>query len=143
MCFKAYSPLKILAFCHSDRQSLLVNAVLIHKPALSTFDARERRAGKMGKGERKDGRDVLPVSFDIYFLCIASFYENKLHFLTATFKFKRLVSVVCKDYRNTHMGLLYLSYLPHFITVYLSHTRASQPQAEKTLQDIKSMVSFF
>lgn len=48
-----------LALCHSDRQSVLMKAPLIHKPALSTFDARQLSEGKR--------QPAIPFFFDICF----------------------------------------------------------------------------
>lgn len=82
LCFNMHSkhsPLPALAFCHSDRQSVLMKAPLIHKPALSTFDARQLSEGKKRgeEGERKDRRGRL-LSFSFFFLhYLKSSLENE------------------------------------------------------------------
>lgn len=47
-----------MAFCYSDRQSVLMKALLIHKPVLSIFDARQLLNGgeDRKRGEERQGR---------------------------------------------------------------------------------------
>lgn len=103
-----------------------MKARLIHKPSLSTFDARQLSEGKR--------QPVLSFFFDISFLWIVSFLENELHLLSAKFKFDNIPWLVSgymvKAYK--HIGVYYLSFLCHFTTGCLSHTLVNSTSSWKT-----------
>lgn len=127
---QAYSSLSAVALCHSDRQSVLMKAPLIHKPSMSMFDASQLSEGKR--------QPALPISSDISFHWIISFLENELHLLSAKFKFGNILSLVMSPGLQTET---YSCVLPLFsLSFYYGSARL---QAQKPLQDLKFTGSRF